>query len=91
MMKRRKFIVSAAAAVPTITLFPSDLSGMARTLVPGQLEKRSLGRTGEMLSVVGFGGIVVMNATPGEASDAVTTLEDVDTILGPGGCDGDIP
>ncbi len=71
MMKRRKFIVSAAAAVPAITLFPPDLSGMDRRMVPGKLEKRSLGRTGEMLSVIGFGGIVVMNATPDESSDAV--------------------
>ncbi|HSO78121.1 MAG TPA: aldo/keto reductase [Bacteroidales bacterium] len=70
-MKRRKFIVSAAAAVPAITLFPSDLSGMARKMVPGKLEKRSLGRTGEMLSVIGFGGIVVMDATPDEATKAV--------------------
>ncbi len=70
-MKRRKFIVAAAAAVPAITLFPSDLSGMTRSMAPGKLEKRSLGKTGEMLSVIGFGGIVVMNATPSEASDAV--------------------
>ena len=70
-MKRRKFIAAAAAAVPAITLFPSDLSGMARKVVPGKLEKRSLGRTGEMLSVIGFGGIVVMNATPSEASERV--------------------
>lgn len=70
-MQRRKFIVSAAAVVPAITLFPSDLSGMARKMVPGKLEKRSLGRTGEMLSVIGFGGIVVMDATPDKATDAV--------------------
>jgi aryl-alcohol dehydrogenase-like predicted oxidoreductase len=70
-MKRRKFIAAAAAAVPAITLFPADLSGMARKVVPGKLEKRSLGRTGEMLSVIGFGGIVVMNATPSEASERV--------------------
>lgn len=70
-MKRRKFIVAAAAAVPALTLFPSDLSGMTRKRVRGKLEKRSLGRTGEMLSVIGFGGIVVMNATPDEASDSV--------------------
>ncbi|MFN2336450.1 MAG: aldo/keto reductase [Bacteroidales bacterium] len=70
-MKRRKFIVSAAAAVPAITLFPSDLSGMTRRMAPGKLEKRSLGITGEMLSVIGFGGIVVMNATPAEASERV--------------------
>jgi aryl-alcohol dehydrogenase-like predicted oxidoreductase len=70
-MKRRKFIAAAAAAVPAITLFPADLSGMARKTAPGKLEKRSLGRTGEMLSVIGFGGIVVMNATSSEASERV--------------------
>jgi len=70
-MKRRKFIAAAAAAVPAITLFPADLSEMNRKAAPGKLEKRSLGRTGEMLSVIGFGGIVVMNATPDEASQAV--------------------
>lgn len=36
------------------------------------MEKRRLGNTGEMLSVVGFGGIVVMNVTPEEASQYVT-------------------
>lgn len=70
-MKRRKFIAAAAAAMPAITLFPAELSGMTRKVVPGKLEKRSLGRTGEMLSVIGFGGIVVMNATPSEASERV--------------------
>ena len=70
-MQRRKFIVSAAAAVPALTLFPADLSEINRKMVPGKLEKRSLGRTGEMLSVIGFGGIVVMNATPSEASERV--------------------
>ncbi|HCM60919.1 MAG TPA: hypothetical protein DIS74_11255 [Bacteroidales bacterium] len=70
-MRRRKFIVSAAAAVPAITLFPSDLSGITRESVRGKLEKRSLGKTGEMLSVIGFGGIVVMNATPDDASARV--------------------
>ena len=70
-MQRRKFIVSAAAAVPALTLFPADLSEMNRKMAPGKLEKRSLGRTGEMLSVIGFGGIVVMNATPSEASERV--------------------
>ena len=63
-MKRRKFIVSAASAIPAITLFPADLSGISRESLSGKLEKRSLGKTGEMLSVIGFGGIVVMNATP---------------------------
>jgi aryl-alcohol dehydrogenase-like predicted oxidoreductase len=70
-MLRRSFILSAACAVPAMTLFPPDLSGMDRMRTPGKLEKRSLGKTGEMLSMIGFGGIVVMNATPEEASAAV--------------------
>lgn len=70
-MKRRNFILSAACAVPAIKLFPPDLSGIDRKQTPGKLEKRSLGKTGEMLSMIGFGGIVVMNATPEEASAAV--------------------
>lgn len=37
------------------------------------MEKRKLGKTGEMLSVVGFGGIVVKDVTPDEASQYVTT------------------
>jgi len=35
------------------------------------MEKRVLGKTGEKLSVIGFGGIVVMNVTPEEASSHV--------------------
>ncbi len=70
-MKRRNFILSAACAVPAITLFPPDLSGIDRKHTSGMLEKRSLGKTGEMLSMIGFGGIVVMNATPEEASAVV--------------------
>ena len=70
-MKRRSFLFSAACAVPAITLFPPDLSGIDRKQTPGKLEKRSLGKTGEMLSMIGFGGIVVMNSTPEEASAAV--------------------
>jgi predicted aldo/keto reductase-like oxidoreductase len=70
-MKRRNFILSTACAVPAITIFPPDLSGIDRKMRPGQLEQRSLGKTGEMLSMIGFGGIVVMNATAGEASASV--------------------
>jgi len=70
-MKRRRFILSAVCAVPALSLFPADLSGMKRILSEGKLEKRALGKTGEMLSMIGFGGIVVMNATPVEASEAV--------------------
>jgi predicted aldo/keto reductase-like oxidoreductase len=70
-MKRRKFIATAALAAPMLSVFPSGLSGMEIKSVPGKIEKRSLGRTGEMLSMIGFGGIVVKDATPADSSALV--------------------
>ena len=70
-MKRRDFIRTTAMAAPAISMFTADLSGITIKETPGGIEKRSLGRTGEMLSKIGFGGILVMNATPDEASKAV--------------------
>jgi aryl-alcohol dehydrogenase-like predicted oxidoreductase len=70
-MKRRDFIMTTAAAVPALSLFPADLSGIGRMFQPGKIEKRALGKTGEMLSMIGFGGIVVRDATPAQASAAV--------------------
>lgn len=53
------------------------------------MEQRVLGRTGEQLSVIGFGGIVVMNQTPeesaayvGEAIDAGINYFDVAPTYG---------
>lgn len=70
-MKRRDFIKTTAIITPMMNLFPADLSAVKRESLPGKIEKRSLGRTGEMLSMIGFGGIIVKDATPGEASDVV--------------------
>lgn len=70
-MKRRDFIKTTALAAPMISLFPADLSAITRVTAPGKIEKRSLGRTGEMLSMIGFGGIVVKDATPEDASKLV--------------------
>jgi len=70
-MKRRDFIKTTALAAPMISLFPADLSAITRVTAPGKIEKRSLGRTGEMLSMIGFGGIVVKDAAPEDASKLV--------------------
>jgi len=70
-MKRRDFIKTTATIAPVLSLFPADLSAISRMTAPGKIEKRSLGRTGEMLSVIGFGGIVVKNASPEDASEMV--------------------
>ncbi len=95
-MRRRQFIKTAGAA-PLLSYFPADLSGIVRDLSNGKLEKRSLGRTGEKLSILGFGGIVVMDATPEQSSrrvreainfginyfDVAPTYGDAEIKLGP--------
>ena len=40
------------------------------------IPRRALGKTGEQLSIVGFGGIVVMNETTGEATNIVAEAVD---------------
>lgn len=71
-MKRREFIRTTSLAAPALSLFPANLSAIVRDLsVVGKLEKRSLGSTGEMLSVIGFGGIIVKD----------TPTEDVSSIV----------
>jgi aryl-alcohol dehydrogenase-like predicted oxidoreductase len=65
-MHRRDFLRTTSAAA-LLGSFPARLSGLDREANPGQLEKRSLGRTGERLSILGFGGIVVMDASPADA------------------------
>ncbi|MDP3434830.1 MAG: aldo/keto reductase [Bacteroidota bacterium] len=71
-MKRRDFISKTVLAAPVFSLFPADLSFIARESSPaGKLEKRALGKTGEMLSVIGFGGIIVKDATPEDAAASV--------------------
>lgn len=70
-MKRRHFVKTTAGAAPLIACFPANLSGMYREFSKDSLEKRALGKTGEKLSILGFGGIVVMDATPKQASDRV--------------------
>jgi len=70
-MKRRKFVTVSAMSVPLISMFPASLSDIGRENRKGKIEKRTLGKTGEKLSMIGFGGIVVDKATTEEASTRV--------------------
>ncbi len=70
-MRRRDFVASAAGAGAAFSLFPAGLAGLEREKSSGRLERRSLGKTGEKLSIIGFGGIVVMNATTEQAAERV--------------------
>lgn len=70
-MKRRKFIQLTATGASMLSVFPANLRGMKRSQKSGTIEKREYGKTGEMLSILGFGGVVVMNSTPDQASEWV--------------------
>ena len=83
-MKRREFLKATAVATPLWGSFPAHLSaittkssGEARLApISPKLEKRSLGQTGEKLSIIGFGGIVVQDATTAESSQRVSEAID---------------
>jgi len=70
-MKRRDFIKTTALSVPLISVFPANLFSIEREKFSGRIEKRNLGKTGEKLSIIGFGGIVVMNSSVEQASARV--------------------
>ena len=63
-------------SVPLLSMFPANLSSIVRETGKGGLEKRSLGKTGEKLSMIGFGGIVVDKATPEQAAARVSEAID---------------
>ena len=74
-MDRRDFLVKGSAA-SLLACFPASLAGLERTMPAGKLERRALGRTGERLSIIGFGGIVVMNASAQDAANRVAEAID---------------
>ena len=70
-MNRRNFLKSTATSMTLLNCFPAMLSALERSKADGKLERRPLGKTGEKLSILGFGGIVVMNATAQQAAQRV--------------------
>ena len=75
-MKRRQFLKTTATAAPLLVSFSSSLTSISCEKTSNLLEKRTLGRTGEKLSFIGFGGIVVTDATPAQASRRVSEAID---------------
>jgi len=68
-MKRRDFIRTGTAGA--ITLSFADVLAMYDQINPGDIPTRILGRTGEKLSIVGFGGIALRNNGPEFAGELV--------------------
>jgi aryl-alcohol dehydrogenase-like predicted oxidoreductase len=70
-MDRREFLRQTATTAATLSCFPATLSAIERESVPGQIERRSLGQTGEKLSIVAFGGYVLNRSKPEQAAQWV--------------------
>jgi aryl-alcohol dehydrogenase-like predicted oxidoreductase len=64
-MNRRRFIKTAVVAGLTVGVDPGSASA------PVPLPRRRLGRTGEVLSIIGFGGIVVIGKEQQHADRSV--------------------
>jgi aryl-alcohol dehydrogenase-like predicted oxidoreductase len=78
-MRRREFLkqagLTAAAVASTSQLNAS--AAVAKAATPtNPIAKRTLGKTGEQLSIIGFGGIVVMDEETGAASNIVAEAVD---------------
>jgi aryl-alcohol dehydrogenase-like predicted oxidoreductase len=71
-MKRRQFLKQAAVTAAAVAA-SSELK--AKSYV-NPIAQRTLGRTGEQLSIIAFGGIVVMNESPGDVSNIVAEAVD---------------
>src|SRR5271166_2098034 len=73
-MERRIFLKQAAITAAAVA-YTCKTSASATTPT-NPIARRALGRTGEQLSIIGFGGIVVMNEETGAASNIVAEAVD---------------
>jgi len=72
-MERRAFLKQAAITAATV----ASASHLNAAKTPTQpVARRTLGKTGEKLSIIGFGGIVVMDEENGAASNIVAEAVD---------------
>jgi aryl-alcohol dehydrogenase-like predicted oxidoreductase len=71
-MKRREFIKQAAVTAATV----ASASQINASSATKSIERRTLGKTGERLSMIGFGGMLVSNEETGTASNLVAEAVD---------------
>lgn len=72
-MERRDFLKQAAM---TAAVASTGRMGAAATTHERPIARRTLGKTGEKLSMIGFGGIVVMSEAPSAAANIVSEAVD---------------
>jgi aryl-alcohol dehydrogenase-like predicted oxidoreductase len=70
-MKRREFLNAAVKGTAAMTFLPHFLKGAT-----AEMTKRDLGLTGEKLSILGFGGILVMDEEQTVANEMVARAFD---------------
>src|SRR5664279_567967 len=75
-MERRDFLKQGALTAAAAAAASGVSDALAETTNTHPIARRSLGKTGESLSIIGMGGIVVMNAEPGEAGSIVAEAVD---------------
>ena len=77
-MERRQFLKTGAAAglVSSAKMLEPLASAQPATNNAAPIPKRTLGKTGEQLSIIGFAGIVVMENSPSFASNIVAEAVD---------------
>src|ERR1035437_3299629 len=73
-MERRDFLKQAAITAAAVGC-TSQATASAATPT-STIARRALGKTGEQLSIIGFGGILVMNEETGAASNIVAEAVD---------------
>ncbi|MFP5227754.1 MAG: aldo/keto reductase [Acidobacteriota bacterium] len=73
-MKRREFLKNAA--ITAAGMAAADTLHAKATTPTHPIARRKLGKTGEELSIIGFGGIVVMNEDPSSSSNIVAEAVD---------------
>jgi aryl-alcohol dehydrogenase-like predicted oxidoreductase len=76
-MERRDFLKqSTLAAIAAGSEKISHAFSATENAVSGQIARRPLGKTGVHLSIIGMGGIVVMNSNPTESRNIVAEAVD---------------
>jgi aryl-alcohol dehydrogenase-like predicted oxidoreductase len=73
-MERRDFLKQAAITAAAVASTSQLKASKATPAAP--IARRTLGKTGEQLSIIGFGGIVVMDEDSGAASNIVAEAVD---------------
>ena len=73
-MKRREFLKQAGLTAAAVASTSQIEAATVKATQP--IARRTLGKTGEQLSIIGFGGIVVMNEETGAAGNIVAEAVD---------------